>query len=354
MAKLDELFAYLKDQGGSDLHCVAGLEPRIRAQGKLQPVPGWPELQHQQLLAMMEELCSSQEWAQYQQTGDLDFAYALEGVGRFRANFLAQHRGAAAVFRLIPETIVPLEALRLPPAVGELAHLEKGLVLVTGPTGSGKSTTLAAIINEINESYVKHIITIEDPVEFVHTNKKSVFSHREVGRHTQSFGEAMRAALRQDPDVIVVGEMRGVDTVSMALAAAEMGVLVFGTVHTNNAMKTIDRLVDVFPSEQHDQVRLSLADCLAAVVCQLLVPTADGTGRRAVNEILLRNAALPNLIRQANSAQIPSLIQSGRSMGMQLMDDALFDLLRNGEVTAHDAYAKATDKQRFEHALRNA
>jgi twitching motility protein PilT len=348
MARIDELFQYLKDNKGSDLHLAAGLEPRIRVHGSLEAVRGWPVLPHGELLSLLRELVNDSQWEDYSDCGDLDFAYGLEGVARFRANFLRQENGCGAVFRIIPEDIVPLEALNLPKAIEALAHLQQGLVLVTGPTGSGKSTTLAAIIDRINSTYQKHIVTIEDPVEFVHKDKLSVFSQREVGTDTESFGAALRAAIRQDADVILVGEMRDLETIALAITAAEMGALVFGTLHTNGAANTIDRLIDAFPAEEQAQVRTTLAESLAAVVSQLLLRTADGKGRLAVNEILLKTPGLPNVIREGNTPMITSIIQGGRSLGMQQMDEALMALVDAGKITARDAYMKAINKQKFE------
>jgi twitching motility protein PilT len=346
--RLDALLHRLKEQGGSDLHLAAGLEPRIRVHGALEAVEGWTALSDPALRALLREVASPKQWGDYERSHDLDFAYGLEGVARFRANYLEQGNGAAAVFRIIPERIVPLEELNLPSAIGSLAGLQQGLVLVTGPTGSGKSTTLAAIIDRINSTASKHIVTIEDPVEFVHQNKKSVLSHREVGSHTGGFAPALRAAVREDPDVILVGEMRDVETIALAVTAAEMGVLVFGTLHTNNAAKTIDRLIDAFPADQQAQVRTTLSESIAGIVAQLLVPTADGKGRCAVNEILLKTSGLANIIREGNTPMLLSVIQGGKSAGMQLMDDALFELVKSGRVSAQDAAAKALDKARFE------
>ena len=348
MARIDELFHYLKDNKGSDLHMAAGLEPRIRVHGSLVPVAGWPVLSHDELLSLLREIATEEDFDDYLGCGDLDFAYGLEGVARFRANFLRQENGCGAVFRIIPETIVPLETLNLPKAIETLAHLQQGLVLVTGPTGSGKSTTLAAIIDRINTTYSKHIVTIEDPVEFVHKNKLSVFSQREVGTDTESFGAALRAAIRQDADVILVGEMRDLETISLAVTAAEMGALVFGTLHTNGAANTIDRLVDAFPAEEQAQIRTTLAESIAGVVSQLLLKTADGQGRCAVNEILLKTPGLPNIIREGNTPMLTSVIQGGKSMGMQLMDDALMGLVEAKRISPREAYMKATNKGRFE------
>ncbi len=351
MPQIDSLLRYLKDHGGSDLHLAAGLEPRIRKSGRLVPIEEQPVLEDDGLRALIREIADEKQWDAYDGEHDLDFAYGLEGVARFRANYFVQERGAGAVFRIIPEQIVPLEDLNLPSSIESFVHLDKGLVLVTGPTGSGKSTTLAAIIDKINRTYAKHIVTLEDPVEFVHQNKKCVFSHREVGTHTSSFANGLRAAIRQDADVILVGEMRDYDTISLAITAAEMGQLVFGTLYTNSAAKTIDRIIDSFPADEQDQARLSLSQSVAGIVSQLLLPTADGAGRRAVVEILVRTPALPNVIREANTSMLVSIIQSGKKLGMQAMDDALFDLVKSGDVLAQDAFMKANDKARFEPLL---
>jgi twitching motility protein PilT len=346
--RLHELFHYLREHKGSDLHLAAGLEPRIRLHGSLEAVEGWPILSHEELRALLREIASEPDWEEYEKAGDLDFAYGMEGVARFRANFLRQENGAGAVFRIIPEEIVALEELGLPRAVEGLAHLQQGLVLVTGPTGSGKSTTLAAVIDRINSTYAKHIVTIEDPVEFVHKNKKCVFSQREVGADTESFGAALRAAIRQDADVILVGEMRDLETISLAVTAAEMGALVFGTLHTNGAANTVDRLIDAFPAEEQAQIRTTLAESIAGIVSQLLLKTADGKGRCAVNEILLKTPGLANVVREGNTPMITSIIQGGRAAGMQLMDDALMALVEQRRITPREAYMKATNKAKFE------
>ena len=272
-------------------------------------------------------------------------------MGRFRGNYLKQENGVAAVFRIIPEEILTCEQLGLPEAVVRLCNLTKRLVLVTGPTGSGKSTTLAAVVDRLNTSHAKHIVTIEDPVEFVHPNKESVLSHREVGTHTQGFSAALRAAIRQDADVVLVGEMRDHETVSLAITAAEMGLLVFGTLHTNSAAKTIDRVIDAFPAKDQNQVRISLSESLAGVVSQLLIPTADGKGRCAVHEILLRTQGLPNVIRENKTSMLISIIESGKGMGMQSMDDSLFAAVKDGKIRAIDGYLKAANKPRFEPLL---
>ncbi len=353
MARLDELLTLLKTNNGSDLHLVAGAPPRMRAQGRMAAIEGRAVISDEELRSLMSELPLEKGWAEYQATNDLDFAYALEGVARFRANYFVQASGAAAVFRIIPEDIVPLEKLKVSPSIEGLAHLTHGLVLVTGPTGSGKSTTLAAIINEINHKYSKHIVTIEDPVEFVHQNRSAIFSHREVGLHTLGFGPALRSAIRQDADVILVGEMRERETIELAITAAEMGMLVFGTLHTNNASKTIDRIIDAFPAEQQNQVRTSLADSLAGICAQLLLKTADGKGRVAVNEILLRTSGLPNIIREGNNSMLMNLIQSNRGMGMQTMDEALMSKVKEKVIRLEDAWQKASDKTPFERLMRD-
>jgi twitching motility protein PilT len=348
MAAVDKLLAALKSCAGSDLHLAAGAAPRMRLKGRLDPLEGQPPLDDATLRRVMREIVSPEQWSEFESSGDLDFAYGVPGVARFRANFFVHENGAGAVFRLIPERILTAEQLGLPAPIVRLADLHKGLVLVTGPTGSGKSTTLAAIIDQINTRYSKHVVTIEDPVEFVHENRKSVFSHREVGSHTQGFGPALRAAIRQDADVVLVGEMRDRETIGLAITAAEMGMLVFGTLHTSSAAKTIDRILDAFPAKEQNQVRLSLSESLAAVVSQLLVPTADGSGRCAVHEILLRTSALPNIIREGKVSMLNSLIEGGKSLGMQTMDDTLFALVKQGRIRGNDAYMKAVNKARFE------
>jgi twitching motility protein PilT len=351
MAAIDELLIALKERSGSDLHLTAGNPPRMRVKGHLDAMEGQPVLDDATLRELLRAITTPEQWADYEAGGDLDFAYGLPGVGRFRANYLVQQQGSGAVFRIIPETILSVEQLGLPAPITGLADLQKGLVLVTGPTGSGKSTTLAAIVDHINTHHSKHIVTIEDPVEFVHQNKQSVLSHREVGSHTQGFGPALRAAIRQDADVVLVGEMRDRETIALAITAAEMGMLVFGTLHTNSAAKTIDRIIDAFPAKEQNQVRISLSESLAAVVSQLLVSTADGKGRCAVHEILLRTQGLPNVIREGKITMLNSIIESGRSQGMQSMDDTLFAFVKEGRIRPNDAYMKATNKARFEPML---
>ncbi len=351
MAQLDQLLSYLKENDCSDLHLAAGLEPRVRANGSLRTIEGRSPLSDEELRGMMAEIALPKHWDEFVETNDVDFAYGLEGVGRFRANYFVQQNGAGAVFRIIPEDIITLEKLRLVAAIETLAHLDQGLVLVTGPTVSGKSTTLAAIIDKVNKTYPKHIVTIEDPVEFVHQHQTATFSHREVGLHTLSFENALRSGIRQDADVILVGEMRERETIALAITAAEMGMLVFGTLHTNNAVKTIDRIIDAFPADEQNMIRLSLSESLAGIVSQQLLKTADGKGRVACNEILIRTPGLPNVIREGNSQMLYSIIQSGKKEGMQAMDDVLFAFAKDGTITARDAYMKASDKSRFEPLL---
>jgi twitching motility protein PilT len=347
MGRMEDLLRQLKDEDGSDLHLAARERPRMRKKGSLDPITDAP-LTDAALRGLMRELTSEDQWASYEAQNDLDFAYGIPGVARFRANYFVQENGAGAVFRIIPEEIQTLADLKLPDAIGRFAHQDRGLVLMTGPTGSGKSTTLAAVINEINETYSRHILTIEDPIEFVHPDKKCVFSQREIGEHAEGFGSALRAAIREDADVILVGEMRDYETISLALTAAEMGALVFGTVHTNGAAKTIDRVIDAFPADQQPQARLSLSESLAGVVSQQLLRTADGKGRCAVNEILIRTSGLANVIREGNTPMLLNIIQSGKSLGMQTMDDALMALLQSHRIAPEDAYRKALDKARFE------
>ena len=352
MARIDELFRYLKDNKGSDLHIAAGVVPRIRASGSLQEIEGWPMLDHAGVESLLHEIANDHQWADYQACGDLDFAYSLPGVARFRCNFLRQENGAGAVFRIIPEKILTCEQLKMPEAIANLADLQQGMVLITGPTGSGKSTTLAAVIDRINTNYQKHILTIEDPVEFVHPNRGCVFSQREVHHDSHSFADALKVAVRQDADVVLVGEMRDLETIALAITAAEMGALVFGTLHTNSAAKTIDRLVDAFPANQQSQIRTTLADSMAAIVSQLLLRTADGQGRVAVHEILLRTPGLPNVIREGNTPMLRSIIQGNRKIGMCMMDDSIEEKLEKGLISAHDAWSKAQEKARFEAAMK--
>jgi twitching motility protein PilT len=348
VAQLDKLLRHLRSKNGSDLHLASGIVPRVRVRGELEDIPGLSPLSRDELYAWLAEVADAHHWMVFRAEKDVDFAYSLDGAGRFRVNCFEQENGPSAVFRLIPESVQPLHSIGVPPAIEQLATLRSGLVLVTGPTGAGKSTTLAAIVDRINATTARHIVTIEDPIEFLHTPKQSVFSQREIGRDTPSFAAAMRAAIRQDPDVILVGELRDPETIGLALIAAEMGSLVFSTLHTNSASKTIDRLVDAFAAEEQGHVRLMLSECLVAVVAQLLVPSADGKRRVPVNEILLKTSALPNIIRENNIPMITTLMQSSRALGMQTMDDHLEQLLKDGTILFDDALRRAADRGRFE------
>lgn len=348
MPQILRLFEKLHEQKGSDLHLAATRPPMVRIHGEIDPFEGEPALSDAALQSILKELVSPKQWQSFLETNDIDFACQFQGIGRFRANFFRQENGVGAVFRQIPETIIPLEKLGLPKVAASLADLEYGLVLVTGPTGSGKSTTLAAILDRINETASKHIVTIEDPVEFVHPNKRSVVSQREVGTDTASFQAALKSALRQDANVVLVGEMRDLETISLAISAASMGILVFGTLHTSGAAKTVDRIIDAFPANEQPQARTILAESLAAVISQILIRRADGKGRIAAHEILLRTSALPGVIREGNMSMLNSIIASNKKLGMQTMDDTLMSLVQSNTIEGYQAYLKAHDKTRFQ------
>ena len=349
MAQIDVLLERALACGASDLHLRAGSPPLMRLHGRLQPLPE-TDGQDGYEAALLAILTDNQRQI-FEARSDLDFAYEIPHVGRFRVNLLRQHKGVGAVFRLLPSRLYTLEELGLPQVVYTLVRLEQGLVLVTGPTGSGKSTTLAAIIDHINQESDKHIVTIEDPLEFIHPNKKSLVTQREVGAHTLSFAAALRAVLREDPDIILLGELRDLETISLAITAAEIGHLVFGTLHTRTAASTVDRLIDVFPPEQQSQIRTMLADTLKGVIAQQLLVRADGHGRVVAVEILVGTTALANLIREGKTHQIPSLIQTGRREGMQTMDQAILELLRSKYITPQEAYRKAVDKDIYRRYL---
>jgi twitching motility protein PilT len=300
---------------------------------------------------MLSEICGPKRWAAFEESGDLDFAYEMNERSRFRCNYLKQTHGYGAVFRLIPTQIATLEELGIPPVVRDFGDLRGGLVLVTGPTGSGKSTTLAAMVDCINRTYARHIVTIEEPIEFVHCNKRSVITQREVPEHSATFAAGLKAALREDSDIVLVGEMRDLETISLGLTAAETGLLVFGTLHTNNARKTIDRMIDVFPADRQPQARTMLANSLRGVVAQLLLKRADGQGRLAVNEILTGNPAVASIIREGATQKLQDVIVSGKKQGMQFMDDALLALLEAGLVSPQEAFMKAVDKNPFKKFL---
>jgi len=353
MHRIDTFLQHLVESGGSDLHLSEGQRPKIRVHGAISEIPEQELLEGESFVKLLAEICDEKPFQRYLETGDLDFAYSMDEQSRFRCNYLKQKNGLAAVFRLIPTEIAPLEALGVPAVVKQFGEMRSGLVLVTGPTGSGKSTTLAALLDYINSNFNRHIITVEEPIEFVHSNKRSIITQREVPIHTPSFADGLRASLREDSDIVLVGEMRDLETISLALTASETGLLVFGTLHTNNAAKTIDRIIDAFPADEQNMVRMSLAESLAGIVSQLLLPTADGKGRCAANEILLKTPGLPNVIREGNTQMLYSIIQSGRGQGMQAMDDVLWDYCEAGKISANDAFMKASDKPRFEPLLKD-
>lgn len=346
MAKIDAFFKLMHDQGASDLHLVSGQPPALRINGDMERIK-YKVLDNDMLRSMLYEIAPEDKVKVFEETGDVDFGYEIQGLARYRANFFMQKYGVAAVFRQIPSKILTAEQLGLPAVIPKLAMLPRGLVLVTGPTGSGKSTTLAAIIDVANSSRKDHIITVEDPIEFVHRSQGCIVNHREVGLHTRTFSAALRGALREDPDIILVGEMRDLETISLAIEAASTGHLVFGTLHTSSAAKTVDRVIEVFPANQQEQIRSTLADGLRAVVAQVLFKRVDTKGRCAALEIMIATPAVRNLIREGKTFQIPSSIQTGKRYGMQLLDDAIMELLNSGKIHPDDAYAKANDKGKF-------
>lgn len=346
MAYLDQFLNVVVKQEASDLHIGEGQPPKIRKHGDIMPIRGEP-VSRDEAAVMLSEVCGPQKWKIFEERGDLDFAYEMDTASRFRSNYFKQTNGYGAVFRLIPTRISTLEELGIPVVVKQFGHLRGGLVLVTGPTGSGKTTTQAGLLDYINENFSKHIVTIEEPIEFVHEHKRSIITQREVPGNSQTFPDALKAALREDVDAVLVGEMRDLETISLALTAAETGLLVFGTLHTNNARKTVDRMVDVFPAEKQAQARAMLANSLRGVLAQLLLKRADRPGRIAVNEILIANAAVAAIIREGASQKLQDVIVSGRAQGMQFMDDAIWALLEKGIVSPHEAFMKAIDKNRF-------
>ena len=345
-AYIDQFFEVLINANASDLHLGEGQPPKIRRHGEIMPIRN-ELLNRQEMEYLMAEISGPERWARFKQSGDLDFAYEMNENSRFRCNYLKQTHGYGAVFRLIPTKIATLEELGIPLVVKEFGHLRGGLVLVTGPTGSGKSTTLAALIDYINAKFNRHIITIEEPIEFVHNNKKSIITQREVPDHALTFPIGLKAALREDADIVLVGEMRDLETIQLALTAAETGLLVFGTLHTNNARKTVDRMIDVFPSDQQAQVRTMLSASLRGVVAQLLLKRADNRGRLAVNEILVASSAVSAIIREGATQKLQDVIVGGKGQGMQFMDDAIWSVMQQGIVTPKEAYMKAIDKNRF-------
>jgi len=346
MAQIDKLFAALKQKGGSDLHLSPANPPLMRVSGDLAPIME-EKLSHEQNKSLLYGIMSEKQKEQFEKTHDIDFAYAVEELDcRFRANIFISRLGISAVFRLIPAKILTVKELGLPPAVLRFCQLKKGLVLVTGPTGSGKSTTLAAMVDHINKTQKEHILTVEDPIEFVHVSQGRLVNQREVGKHTLSFATALKAALREDPDIILVGEMRDLETIELAITAAETGHLVFGTLHTSSAAKTVDRIINVFPTNQQEQIRAMLSESLKGVIAQQLLKTVDGK-RAAALEILYVTHAVSNLIREGKTFQIPSVIQTGKREGMQQMDQALQTLVAEKKVAVEEAHRYAVDKSRF-------
>src|SRR5437762_468784 len=346
MAYLDRFLSVIVKHGGSDLHIGEGEPPKMRMHGDSMAIRAEP-VKREEAVQMRSEVCGPRNWEIFEQHGDLDFAYEMDQASRFRSNYFKQSNGYGAAFRLIPTKIATLEELGIPVVVKEFAHLRGGLVLVTGPTGSGKTTTQAAVVDYINQNFSKHVVTNEEPIEFVHDNKQSTITQREVPGNSSTFAAGLKAALREDTDIVLVGEMRDLETVSLALTAAETGLLVFGTLHTNNARKTVDRMVDVFPASRQPQVRAMLANSLRGVLAQLLLKRADRAGRNAVNEILIANAAVAAIIREGATQKLQDVIVSGKGQGMQFMDDAIWALLQAGVVTPHEAFMKAIDKNRF-------
>ncbi len=348
--RIDHYFRMLVEKGGSDLHLSEGVPPKMRIHGDIVAVED-SILTHEDMVELMEPICPPKLWKAFVEGGDADFAYEMDATSRFRCNYMKQQRGYCCVFRLIPTKILTLEQLNVPEQIKRMAEMRSGLVLVTGPTGSGKSTTLAALIDYINTNFSRHIITVEEPIEFVHPSKKSIITQREVPENCPTFADGLRASLREDTDIVLVGEMRDLETISLALTAAETGLLVFGTLHTNNARKTIDRIIDVFPAEQQSQARTMLAGSLRGVVAQLLMKRCDKPGRVAVNEILFATPAVSAIIREGATQKLADVITGGKGLGMQFMDDAIWQKLQQGLVSPQEAYMKAIDKARFKNFL---
>ena len=360
MAYIDQFLQLVVRQNGSDLHIAERQPPKIRTHGDIMPIRDEP-ISRKEATRMLSEVCGPQNWEIFQERGDLDFAYQMDEDSRFRTNYFKQSDGYAAAFRLIPTKISSLEELGVPVVIKEFAYLRGGLILVTGPTGSGKTTTQAALIDFINQNFFRHVVTVEEPIEFIHNNKRSIITQREVPGDSISFPAGLKAALREDTDIVLIGEMRDLETISLALTAAETGLLVIGTLHTNNARKTVDRMIDAFPADRQAQAQTMLANSLRAVVAQLLLKRSDRPGRIAVNEILIANAAVGAIIREGATQKLQDVIISGRAQGMQFMDDAIWALLEKGIVSPYEAFMKAIDKNRFksflsrdEEALANA
>ena len=346
MARIDAFFKLMAEQKASDLHLSTSNPPMLRINGELVRVD-YPVLQNDELKAMVYEIAPEGKIKVFEENLDVDFGYEVPGVARYRANFFQQKYGISAVFRLIPSNVQTVEELSLPPVLKKFPMLKKGLILVTGPTGSGKSTTLAAMIDFANMQRQDHIITVEDPIEFVHRSQNCLVQHREVGMHTRSFANALRGALREDPDILLVGEMRDLETIELALTAAATGHLVFGTLHTSSASKAVDRIIDVFPTNQQNQIRATLAESLKGVIAQNLFKRIDKPGRVAALEVLVVDVAIANLVREAKTHQIPGMIQVGKKKGNQPLDDAIMDHLRHMRISPEEAYDKSIDKKKF-------
>lgn len=343
---ISELLAFVVKNGASDLHLSAGLPPMIRVHGDIRRI-NLPPLEQSEVHGMIYDIMNDSQRKFYEENFECDFSFELPGLARFRVNAFIQNRGSAAVLRTIPSKVLTLEQLNAPAIFKEIANQPRGVVLVTGPTGSGKSTTLAAMIDHINENDYGHILTVEDPIEFVHESKKCLINQREVGPHTLSFANALRSALREDPDIILVGELRDLETIRLAMTAAETGHLVFGTLHTSSAAKTIDRVIDVFPAAEKEMVRAMLSESLRAVISQALLKKKDGGGRVAAHEIMIGTPAIRNLIRENKVAQMYSAIQTGQSVGMQTLDQNLTDLVRRNVIASAEARTKAANKDMF-------
>jgi len=346
MAKIDALLKIMLEYHASDLHVTSGSPPLLRINGELERVV-YHELTEEEVKLLVYEILSQQSIDQLENQCDIDFAYEIAGTARFRGNAYFKHGGVGAAFRLIPHDIKTFNELGLPPAIRDLARQRKGLIIVTGPTGSGKSTTLAAMIDLLNKERKAHIITLEDPLEFIHENQTCLIMQRQIGVHVQSFASGLKASLREDPNIIMVGEMRDLETIAMAITAAETGLLVFGTLHTSSAAKTVDRIIDIFPKDQQDQIRTMLSESLKGVIAQQLLKRADGEGRVAVLEILVANQAVSNLIREGKTYQIASILQTGKKIGMQTIDQHLTELVNSGVITTKEAYGYANDKSLF-------
>ncbi|MBI3053936.1 MAG: type IV pilus twitching motility protein PilT [Betaproteobacteria bacterium] len=343
---ISELLAFVVKNKASDLHLSSGLPPMIRVHGDIRRI-NLPAMEHKDVHNMVYDIMNDGQRKFYEENLECDFSFAIPNLARFRVNAFVQLRGAAAVMRTIPSKIQSLEDLKCPAIFKDIADQPRGMCLVTGPTGSGKSTTLAAMVNHINENEFGHILTVEDPIEFVHESKKCLINQREIGPHSLSFANALRSALREDPDVILVGEMRDLETIRLAMTAAETGHLVFGTLHTSSAAKTIDRIIDVFPADEKEMVRAMLSESLRAVISQTLLKTKDGSGRVAAHEVMIGTPAIRNLIREAKVAQMYSAIQTGQSFGMQTLDQNLMDLVRRNIVSSDEARGKAANKDNF-------